>query len=92
MHGHSFKVTVTIHGPLDPQVGWVLDYNDINTRLGPLFKEIDHCVLNEIKGLENPTSENLCFWIYNNAKKLIPEIVQISVSETSNTECSYPIR
>jgi 6-pyruvoyltetrahydropterin/6-carboxytetrahydropterin synthase len=91
MHGHSFKITVSIHGPLDPKIGWVMDYNDINLKLKPVFKELDHCVLNEISGLENPTSENLCAWIYHNTKKLIPEIVQISVSETPDTACSFPI-
>ena len=90
MHGHSFKITLTLVGETDKKLGWVIDYNDIEKAVKPILNLIDHRVLNEIPGLENPTSENLCYWLYEKIKAKIPELTRISVSETANTECSYP--
>lgn len=90
MHGHSFLITLRLQGEADPQIGWVRDYHEIEKTMKPWLQELDHKILNEVSGLENPTSENLCAWIYNHARKQIPELIQVSVSETPNTECSYP--
>ena len=91
MHGHSFKIILTLQGPLDPKLGWVIDYNEITTKMAPILKPLDHQVLNNIKGLENPTSENLAYWIYENAKKVLPLLKYVSILETPTTECRYPI-
>lgn len=91
MHGHSFKITLTLVGINDPKLGWVIDYNDITKIMSPILKEIDHRNLNEVKGLENPTSENLCIWIYEKALQHLPQLTRVTVSETASTECSYPI-
>jgi 6-pyruvoyltetrahydropterin/6-carboxytetrahydropterin synthase len=91
MHGHSFLITLRLVGEADPQIGWVRDYHEIEKSMKPWLQELDHKVLNEVHGLENPTSENLCAWIYERVRKQIPELVQVSVSETPNTECSYPV-
>lgn len=92
MHGHSFKIILTLQGPLDPSAGWVIDYNDIQAAMKPLLQQIDHRVLNEVPGLENPTSELLAKWIYDKALPLLPMLVQVSILETPFTECSYPVR
>lgn len=89
MHGHSFKIVLTIKGPLHPQFGWVMDYNDITSVMQPILKEIDHRILNEIVGLENPTSELLAQWIYNRVIHHIPLLTEVSVSETPTTEAIY---
>jgi 6-pyruvoyltetrahydropterin/6-carboxytetrahydropterin synthase len=91
MHGHSFKIVLTLQGPLDPKVGWVRDYHAINEMMEPILGELDHHVLNEVKGLENPTSELLCKWIYDRALFRLPELKSVMVSETPDTECSYPV-
>jgi 6-pyruvoyltetrahydropterin/6-carboxytetrahydropterin synthase len=91
MHGHSFKIVLTLVGEADAKIGWVIDYNDIQAHMKPLLEKIDHRVLNEVSGLENPTSEYLCKWIFDNAKKALPMLVRVSVAETPNTECSYPV-
>lgn len=90
MHGHSFKITLTLCGPLEPRLGWVQDFNEISSAMKPLLLELDHRVLNEIAGLENPTSENLSYWIFHRAKKALPLLTQVTVSETPETSCSYP--
>ncbi len=92
IHGHSFKITLTLVGDLDPVIGWVIDYNEIQARMKPILSLIDHTTLNEVSGLENPTSELLAKWIYEKSITALPMIVQISVAETAATECSYPAR
>lgn len=90
MHGHSFKIVLTLAGPLDPEKGWVMDYNDIQARMRPLLDQLDHRVLNEVEGLANPTSELLAQWLYDRARVLLPSLVRVMVAETPTTECSYP--
>jgi 6-pyruvoyltetrahydropterin/6-carboxytetrahydropterin synthase len=90
MHGHSFVISLRLVGAQTP-VGWVRDYHEIESSMKPLLNQLDHRVLNEVPGLENPTSENLVQWIYSQAKTLIPELVQVTVSETPTTDCSYPV-
>lgn len=89
MHGHSFKVILTLKGPLHPQLGWVMDYNDITKVMKPVLEKIDHRVLNEVSGLENPTSELLAKWIYDQVIKQLPLLTEVNVSETPLTECIY---
>lgn len=92
MHGHSFKIILTLVGNVNPAIGWVIDYNDINAAVKPILSEIDHKVLNEVPGLENPTSELLAVWLYERIQKVLPELCQVTVAETPATECSYPVR
>jgi 6-pyruvoyltetrahydropterin/6-carboxytetrahydropterin synthase len=90
MHGHSFKIILTLKGKLQPQLGWVQDYHEITQAMDPLLKILDHRVLNEIPGLENPTSELLCYWLFEKCRSQLPNLIRVSISETANTECSYP--
>lgn len=91
MHGHSFKIVLKLHGELNRALGWVIDYNEIQSKMKPLLEQLDHRVLNEVEGLSNPTSEILAVWLYDRAKPLLPSLVQVSIQETPTTECSYPI-
>ncbi|MEN0058347.1 MAG: 6-carboxytetrahydropterin synthase QueD [Bdellovibrio sp.] len=90
MHGHSFKIILTLVGDLDPQMGWLMDFNEIQKRMQPLLQQLDHRVLNEVPGLSNPTSELLAQWLYDKALPLIPALKRVTVAETPFTECSYP--
>lgn len=91
LHGHSFLITLRLVGDIDPALGWLVDYHKIKELTGPLWQDLDHKVLNDVPGLENPTSELLAAYIYNRAQKLLPSLVQVRVSETPDTECSYPV-
>ncbi len=62
LHGHSFRVEVSVAGPLDAR-GFVLDYGDLDAAVQPLIDRLDHRYLNDIEGLENPTSEILALWL-----------------------------
>ena len=63
MHGHSYRIEVCVAGEVDPALGWLVDFGDIAARVEPVLKqELDHRVLNDVPGLENPTSELLAHW------------------------------
>jgi 6-pyruvoyltetrahydropterin/6-carboxytetrahydropterin synthase len=64
MHGHSFRGELHVQGPVDPEAGWVMDYADVRAAFAPLHAQLDHNCLNEVQGLENPTSENVARWIW----------------------------
>ena len=75
LHGHSFKVEVAVAGECDEKLGWLMDYADISEAFQPIWKKLDHYYLNEIPGLENPTSEKIaaCCYIKMAAPKVAPE-------------------
>lgn len=89
LHGHSFQVEVVVEGENDPQLGWVMDYADISSAFKPLWKQLDHYYLNEIEGLENPTSENVALWIWMRLKPVLPLLKEIVVAETCTARCVY---
>lgn len=89
MHGHSFKVILVLRGALDPKLGWMRDYHEISQLAAKVLGPLDHTVLNEIPGLENPTSENISAWLYWQFKPLLPELFEVSIQETSSTECTF---
>jgi 6-pyruvoyltetrahydropterin/6-carboxytetrahydropterin synthase len=89
LHGHSFRVTVFVDGPIQQPTGWVMDFADIKMTFKPILDRLDHYYLNEIPGLENPTSEQLAIWIWNELKPKLPELVRIRVCETCTSGCEY---
>ena len=89
LHGHSFKVDVVVAGECDPKLGWLMDYADISETFKPLWEQLDHRYLNEVPGLENPTSENLAAWIWNRLKPKLPLLTEVSVAETCMSRCVY---
>lgn len=89
LHGHSFAVEVHVRGPLDPLLGWVMDFADIKAAFAPLYDQLDHNYLNEIPGLENPTSEILARWIWQNLKPRLPLLARIVVHETCTSASIY---
>ena len=89
LHGHSFRADVHLEGPIDPETGWLVDFADINDAFAPLYLLLDHNYLNEIDGLENPTSENLAIWIWDRLKSSLPQLSRIVVAETCNARCEY---
>ena len=89
LHGHSFRISVHIEDAVDEKLGWVMDFADISQAFQPVFDRLDHRFLNEIKGLENPTSENIASWIWQELKAALPNLVAIQVKETCTTGCIY---
>jgi 6-pyruvoyltetrahydropterin/6-carboxytetrahydropterin synthase len=80
---------VHISGPLDDALGWVLDFADIDDAWQPIHAALDHRYLNDVPGLENPTSERLAIWIWGRLKPTLPGLNTIIVRETERTGCVY---
>src|SRR3954468_6129218 len=89
LHGHSFRVQVYVKGPLDPSLGWIIDFADIKDAFRPIEEKIDHRYLNEVEGLENPTSENIARWIWHQIKPAVPQLSQVVVNETCTSGAIY---
>ncbi len=89
LHGHSFRVEVHVRGPLDPTLGWVMDFADLKAAWKPLDEALDHRYLNEIPGLENPTSEVLARWLWAKLAPVLPGLSEIVVRETCTSGCRY---
>jgi 6-pyruvoyltetrahydropterin/6-carboxytetrahydropterin synthase len=89
LHGHSFQVEVHVSGPLDPDLGWVVDFADIQRAWQPVHAALDHRCLNDISGLENPTSEHLARWLWARLKADLPGLSKIVVMETAVSGCVY---
>jgi 6-pyruvoyltetrahydropterin/6-carboxytetrahydropterin synthase len=80
LHGHNYRVTITVRGPLDAR-GFVRDFEEIDVLMDPLLLQVDHRLLNEVKGLENPTAEIIAAWFLNQ----IPDCECVRVYE--NDDC-----
>ena len=89
VHGHSFRVEVHVRGPVDAELGWVMDFADVRAAFDPLFQRLDHHYLNEVPGLENPTSENLARWIWREIEPRLPQLARIVVHETCTSWAVY---
>jgi 6-pyruvoyltetrahydropterin/6-carboxytetrahydropterin synthase len=90
MHGHSFVVDVVIEGEIDPDMGWLVDFGEIAGVIEPiLLRELDHRTLNDVPGLENPTSERLCEWLWSRFAAQLPLLSAITVHETCTARCTY---
>ncbi len=89
LHGHSYKISVEVEGEVDPVSGWVMDYAEIAEAFRPLREQLDHHYLNEIEGLENPTSENLAAWIWPRLHERLPQLRRLTIEETGTARCVY---
>lgn len=89
LHGHSFVIELRLEGPLDPQLGWVMDFADVKSAFDPLYRQLDHHYLNDIEGLDNPTSERLAEWIWERLKPDLPPLAEIVVHETCTAGSRY---
>lgn len=89
LHGHSFRVEIYVSGPLDPTLEWVMDFGDIKEAFKPFYDQLDHYYLNEIPGLENPTSENLARWVWERVAPSLSGLSKVVVRETCTSGCVY---
>lgn len=89
LHGHTYKLTVFFEGDLDPEEGWLIDFNEIKKIVDPVVSSIDHKLLNDIPGLENPTSELLSVWLWNKIKPELPLLSRIELNETPTSGVLY---
>jgi 6-pyruvoyltetrahydropterin/6-carboxytetrahydropterin synthase len=89
LHGHSFRVSIHVEAPVQPTSGWVQDFADLSCAMEPLLRRLDHYYLNDIEGLDNPTSEILARWIWDHLGDSLPDLSQVVVRETCTSGCVY---
>jgi 6-pyruvoyltetrahydropterin/6-carboxytetrahydropterin synthase len=89
LHGHTYRVRLCIEGPLDPVLGWVMDFADIKAAWKPLEQQLDHQVLNNIPGMTNTTAEELAMWIYDQLKPALPLLSRVELFETPTSGVIY---
>ena len=89
LHGHSFSVRLTVNGPVDEKSGWVMDFAAIEEAFAPVLAKLDHNYLNEIEGLQNPTSENIARWIWREVEDRLDNLQLVEVDETCTSRCAY---
>ena len=89
LHGHSFALRISVEGEVGAESGWVIDFSDISNAFEPILKQLDHYYLNEIEGLENPTSENVARWIWERLQPALPQLSEVEIRETCTSGCSY---
>ena len=89
LHGHSFKIEIAIAGPVNPDTGWFIDFGELHDAWKPLYDVLDHHYLNEVPGLENPTSEEIAVWIWKKLKPKLPLLTEVVVAETCTARAVY---
>ncbi len=89
LHGHSYRVRITVSGTPGEHSGWIMDFSDLAEAFQPILSQLDHYYLNDIEGLENPTSERLAEWIWHKLTPSLPTLCAVEVSETCTSGCIY---
>ncbi len=89
LHGHTYRLRVYLEGEPGTATGWIMDFKELKDTVGPVIDILDHCLLNEIPGLENPTAEIITIWIWDKIKPLLPQLKRIELKETPTTGVLY---
>jgi 6-pyruvoyltetrahydropterin/6-carboxytetrahydropterin synthase len=89
MHGHTYKLKVFIKGTPDPVLGWIMDFKDLKDVISNIIDQLDHKLINDIPGLENPTAENITIWIWKQISPLLSGLSRIELYETPTTGVIY---
>jgi 6-pyruvoyltetrahydropterin/6-carboxytetrahydropterin synthase len=92
LHGHTWTVELfVLSEKLEPN-GMVIDFAVLKTALQKVTDKLDHTYLNEIDELDNPTSENIAKYYFNQLKKILPEkpkLEKVRVWESPKSWCEY---
>ena len=89
LHGHTYHLTVYLEGSIKANRGWVIDFTDLKKAVKPVIDLVDHKYLNDIPGLENPTTEMFSVWLWEKIKPLLPELKRIELKETPTSGVIY---
>lgn len=89
MHGHTYNLTVYLEGDLDTELQWVMDFKELKDVVKPVIERIDHQLLNDIEGLENPTAERIVVWIWEQIQAKLPLLSKLELNETPTSGAIY---
>lgn len=82
LHGNSFTLTLHVGGALDKEKGWLMDFGEMDKKVRPIIKMLDHRHLNDIEGLAKPTSEHIALWLWHKLKEVLPHLEKLTLQET----------
>jgi len=89
IHGHTYHLTVYLEDKLDEHLGWVSDFAEVKKIIKPIIEMVDHKLINEVEGLENPTCEMLAVWLWDKIKPMVPQLAKIQLNETPTSGAIY---
>jgi 6-pyruvoyltetrahydropterin/6-carboxytetrahydropterin synthase len=89
VHGHTFRVRLTVSGAVHPVTGFVVDFAEVQRAFAPVHEALDHRFLNDVPGLENPTSEHLAVWIWDALRTSLPGLSRVEITETGASGVVY---
>jgi 6-pyruvoyltetrahydropterin/6-carboxytetrahydropterin synthase len=90
VHGHSFRVRVTVDGEPDEDTGIVVHFDDLETAVADARDALDHRMLNDVEGLAYPTLERIAMWLWDRLHNRLPGLAEIVVARDSCHEgCVY---
>jgi 6-pyruvoyltetrahydropterin/6-carboxytetrahydropterin synthase len=90
VHGHSFRVRVTLDGEPDGTTGLVMHLDDVEAALSDVHEALDHRFLNEVEGLSQPTLERITMWLWDRLHNRLPGLAEIEIARDSCREgCIY---
>lgn len=89
IHGHTYRLVVYMEGDLVEHLEWVMDFAELKKAIEPVIKAIDHKLMNNIHGLENPTCEMIAIWLWNQIKPKVPALIKIELHETPTSGAIY---
>lgn len=88
MHGHGFEVI--LHANQDVSARDMgIDYDLLDELWAPLHFQLNYRCLNELPGLENPTSEVIAAWLWRGLKPQVPELSWVTVYETGSCGANF---
>jgi queuosine biosynthesis protein QueD len=89
VHGHTFRVIIHVAGDIDADTGWLMDFSELDSKINQIREQLDHGFLNDIPGLENPTTENIARWIWNTLKPGLVCLSRVVIQENPFSGCIY---
>jgi 6-pyruvoyltetrahydropterin/6-carboxytetrahydropterin synthase len=88
MHGHNYRLQVTLSGMPNPKDGMIRDFEEVRKMVWELvLNQCDHHTLNDF--MENPTAENLTLWMWERLKAAMPELKELRLWETPEYCVAY---
>lgn len=88
LHGHSYRLTVTVDRPIDPATGMAVDFADIKEVVGrQVTGVLDHRSINDF--IENPTAEVMSVWIWKRLVEELGGLTEIELFETRSCSVVY---
>ena len=86
-HGHSYLIRLHLCAPLDPVLGWTLDFGDVKALFTPVYQQLDHYDLNRIAALQSGCSLSLANWISEQIGAELPQLQRVDVQTTPQSGC-----